>query len=181
MKQKVLLLCMLLVCTVCAKAQFYVGGSLTADVISTKVDGERHTVNTYAIEPELGYRFNNVLSVGLSMGLGYASDNGSGDDVTLYGLTPYLRTTFAQVKGVSFFADWAFNYNYMETGYSGSANIYAGTLSPGVAVDLSGHWQLVARMALMQYSSTYVHSTKVLDAFQFSINNNVSLGVQYNF
>ena len=166
--------------TMASHAQFYAGGSLGVTTLSTKQDGTSHTNATYTIAPEIGFRFNRILSAGVSGGVQYTVIGG-GDDIVVYDLSPYLRTTFAHVSRVHFFADVAFSYQRTHSGtFDTSVNGWALSLNPGLLVDLSEHVQLMGRASLFQYAQSGKDEYKVKQT-GFSIPTALAIGVFYHF
>lgn len=181
MKKKIFMACLLLACTLCAKAQVYLGGTLSVNTQSFRTSDNTETVNTFTFEPEVGYNISKAWAVGMSLGVGTTTGS-SNTDATIWGITPYVRWTFARVKIVDFFATAA--YSYLNTHYeqgTGTMHTHSGILSPGLLVNLSDHWQLAGMMHLFRYSSYTIRGENLYDELDFSINNGVSLGVYYKF
>ena len=102
--KKPLLLSLILFVTIAANAQFYVGGSVGVGVRSLKEDIATAMTGTslsLSIFPEFGYRFNNRLDMGLSIGYGleqvpsYAVE-GEKNKGTNWEVAPYLRYNLVQ-------------------------------------------------------------------------------------
>lgn len=180
--KKIILGVLMVVMAVSAQAQFYVGGVLGASINSAKFQGESATTQTYSIAPEFGYCFNPVWSVGVSLSAQYTSAGGdTGTDFTTFGVSPYVRATFARVNRVHFFADAAFAYaNTKEHIYHTHTNSWGVGLCPGLLIDLTRSLQLMARTTLVQYVEAGEKPYKVKQT-GFSIGDNLELGVLFKF
>lgn len=166
-------------CAISAEAQVYVGGTFGISVETNKADDESHTNSVYSISPEVGYQINKVWSVGVSVGASYTVVGG-GDDVTMWGVSPYVRAIYARAGAVDFFAEGAFSYEKAKNDYL-SVDGWGIGLRPGILVNLSKRLQLVGRTVLFKYSSTGDKPYKVKQTGFTLGGNNVEVGVQYNF
>lgn len=178
--KKLVIMCVLAAFAMAAKAQFYAGGSIGLSAVSTKQDRESHTNSTYMVMPEIGYRFNRIFSVGVSGGVSYTVF-GAGDDVATYNVSPYVRTTFAHVRCVDFFADATAFYQRDRSGDTRVAvNGWGVALNPGILVNLSDHVQLMGRTSLFQYTK-FKEEPFAVKQVGFSIPATLSVGVIYQF
>lgn len=177
--KKILFVAIIALCAMSAKAQVYVGGTFGVSVETNKVNDESQTNSTYSISPEVGYQINNVWAVGLSLGASYTVIGG-GDDLTMWGISPYVRATFAHTGAVDFFVEGAVSYEKAKNDYL-SLNGWGIGLRPGILVNLSERLQLVGRTMLFKYASTGKDSYKVKQTGFMLGGNNVEVGVQYNF
>lgn len=178
--KKLVIMCVLAVFAMAAKAQFYAGGSIGFSAVTTKQNRESHTNSTYMVMPEMGYRINNLFSVGVSGGVSYTVI-GEGDDVATYNLSPYIRTTFAHVRCVDFFADATAFYQRERSGDTAMAvNGWGVALNPGILINLSDRVQLMGRTSLFQYTKMGKKASAVKQV-GFSIPATLSVGVIYLF
>lgn len=155
-----------------ANAQFYVGGTLGVACQDTKISGIGNNSSTaYAIAPEFGYQFNDILAIGLSLGIGYDSSV----DATMFDISPYLRATFAQTKVVDFFAEAVFEYGFVKNGYSDYNSAWGIGIRPGLLFKVSKKVHLVGRTVLFSYACVdAVKQTK------FSLSSDFDFGVIFN-
>lgn len=176
--KKIMLIAAMMVMTIAASAQVYVGGTLGLGTNSTKVgDGDAVNTTAFSINPEIGYNISSDFAIGV--GLGYTSSKVEDNDaVSYFSIVPYLRYTFAELSdNVKLFAEGAFEYD----SYSNDLpNAWGVGIRPGILVNLSDKLQFVGRITLFSYSSTTEDpKTK---ATQFAFNpTDLQLGIQYNF
>ena len=181
MKKKILLFfvcCMTM--TMAAKAQFYVGGTLGIGCTTTKIEGSSETAATYSITPELGYQINKWAAIGTYLSVTYTEPAGDDNDVTLFGISPYLRTTFWHTKAVDFFVDAAFSYLHAKDhAYDESIDGWGIALNPGFSINVSDRWKLLGRTTFFQHSS--IGDEVKLKETGFALANNFTVGVIYKF
>ena len=179
MKKNIILL--LMCCfAIAANAQFYVGGTLGVGCVTTKVEGESSTAASYSIAPEFGYKFNKWISVGATLGATYTEPAGGGDDITLFELSPYLRTTFVRSRAIDVFVDAAFAYQHAKNhGSDFSVNGWGLGINPGFSVNISDRWKLLGRTTIFQYSN--VGDDLKVKTTGFALANNFTIGVLYQF
>ena len=89
---------------IAASAQVYVGGQ-----IGLYRDTDDNNT-TFKILPEIGYTFNEHISVGSVIGYAYAYD--SGNKVDQIEFSPYLRYTYAKLGPVQLFCDANAGFTY---------------------------------------------------------------------
>lgn len=175
--KKILLIAAMAVMTLTASAQVYVAGSFGLGVSSVKVgDGDSKSTTVFSLSPEIGYSFNETWAVGAELGFG-TSKTDDVDAITSWGVSPYVRCTFAELaSGVNVFAE----AYYAHVWYSQDKVDWNGWglgVRPGVSVSLGSNWSLVGKMVLFEYSK--FDETKTT-TFQIAPSE-VSLGVCYNF
>lgn len=171
--KKVLFTLAIIAMALSAKAQFYAGGTIGLDVISVHVDGGgSDTQTTFGFAPEFGYSFNKTWAVGAQIGYGVTSNDG---DLTTISFLPYVRATFARAGIVDFFGELAIGYGHQSIEDNGVSGTIVG-LRPGLAVNFSPKFALIARTNLLQYE--YWDG---LGIFDFSINKGFDVGVQFKF
>ena len=159
--KKVLVILALSLMALTAKAQVYVGGGIA--FAGAAANGEN--VAAFSIAPEVGYQFDDNMAAGLSLGLTF------GEGATVLAIDPYFRYFFAEVGPVRFFGDA--NFNFTNTSFEGASNSTWGVgIMPGLAVDLTDQWSLVAHVAKLGYYG---------GAFQFALNSGATFGVYYAF
>lgn len=172
--KRVLLIFASLIMWVGAQAQIFAGGTLSVDISTIGSDGEGSVTNTtLQIAPEVGYSFNNIWVVGLQASFGGIALEG--ETVSRIVIAPYARATFARAGIVDFFGEASVGYGHHSIeGYGTSGTIIA--LRPGMAINFSPRFAVVARTNLLQYE--YWDGDYGVD---FSINKGCSVGVQINF
>ena len=156
--KKVILVIVLAMMAFTAKAQLYVGGGLS--FIGNGAGA------SFTIAPEVGYNINDNMAVGGSIGLGLESGE------TILSVDPYFRFYFLEVGPVRFFGDANFNLsNIWETGEP-SRTTWGIGVRPGLAVNLTDNWSIVAHVASLGYYG---------GTFGFTLNTGSVLGVYYCF
>lgn len=159
--------------SITANAQGFVGGTLGLDVAHTSSDGASATVTTFQIAPEVGYHFNDTWAVGLQFAYGLtASDAPSVNQIQVM---PYVRATFASAGIVDFFAELGAGYTHASCD-GASAGGFVSALRPGMAINFTDKFSVIARTNLLEYS--HIESANYVD---FAINKGFSLGVNFKF
>ena len=176
--KKIILTSIILLCTLAVQEQCYVGGTLHVSAETNKADGSSATNSVYGISPEFGYNINKMWAVGLTAGVEYAVNGGGGDDITTWGLSPYVRATFAQAGHVKFFAEGALGYGKVEVA-DFDTDVWSIGILPGILVDLSRKVQLVGRTVLFRYGESGDSPYKVKQT-GFSLGNNLEVGILFN-
>ena len=159
--KKVLVILALSLMAFTAKAQVYVGGTLSFSGSGNQA--------AFSVAPEAGYYFNDNMAAGASLGLGFSGG------VTTFSIDPYFRYYFAELGPVRFFGDGHFNFTNVtvsnDNGQSGSSTWGIG-VRPGIAVNLNDSWSLVSHVASLGYYG---------GAFGFHLNPGYAIGVYYKF
>ncbi|MDY3858379.1 MAG: outer membrane beta-barrel protein [Muribaculaceae bacterium] len=157
-----------------ANAQAFVGGTLGVDVthVSTEAGGSA-TQTVFQIAPEIGYNINKTWAVGAQVGYGLKSVEG--ESVNNVRIMPYVRATFASASIVDFFGELGAGYAYQS--YEGNdASGFAMELRPGMAINLTPSFALIARTTLLGFE----HWDHV-NAVEFALNKSFELGVSVKF
>lgn len=165
--KRFLMFAMMAVVAFAMHAQLYVGGSLGFS--STKV-GDAKSANKFSLAPEIGYHFNPTWAIGAS--LEYESDL---DNVSGFGVSPYVRAVFAKAGAVRFFGDAVLSFGSIKGG-DYSDTVWGFALRPGMIADVSDRVSLVTSMYLFQHAQM-----DDLKTTTFGINNEVNLGFIYRF
>ena len=154
-------------------AQFYAGGTIGLDVIHVSNDDASATQTTFAIAPEFGYHFNHTWSLGAMVSYGLQSNDGV--DLNVVHFMPYVRGVFARAGKVDFFGELGAGYGHQSSGGYGVDGVVA-ALRPGVALNFSRKFALIARSTLLQFE----HWDGV-SGVEFGLNKSFDLGVQFTF
>lgn len=164
-----------------AENEIYVGGSLGVMHNSTT------DVTAARILPEIGYNMSDQWAVGTVIGYSYTGNNAVGNHS--FELDPYARFTFYKNGMVSVFCDGGIDFSLGATHYKhggstkASATIGIG-LKPGIALNLSPKFSIVAHTGLIGY--TYANNAAKA-AGKFSgggidlYNAPLTFGLYYNF
>lgn len=128
MKKTLLLLAVLFV-AMTAKAQWYVGGSINANLFES--------YNSLVFSPDFGYTFEEApIGVGLTTSLAFYQNRLDGDRFSLdnIAVSPYLRYYCYDIERFGFFVDLAGDfYVYGDSGFDVG-------FMPGVSFNLTEHW-----------------------------------------
>lgn len=175
------------VAAVSANAQWYIGGSFGLNF--NKVNKDVDSQTTLTIAPEIGYNINDNWAVGAQVGFNMANQLHNATEANLTGtgftIAPYARYTFAKTGIASFFADGyvAFASSNYEgrVKYDESGSIFSIGVRPGISLKASDKVSLVAILGNIGYTKA---SDDLGGGSNFGINadnNDISLGVYYNF
>ena len=166
-----------------ANAQWYVGGSIGFGSVKT-IEGD--TESTYKIAPEVGYRLNDNLAIGLSVGYQKGScDFGSvysfmrDAELETFIFNPYVRYTFLTFGMIDVFADGGFSI-ITEKDFG---NGFQFGVRPGIALNLSDKVSLVSGIGFFGFSSYSLDATdESYNSFGLDLENaTATFGLFYNF
>jgi hypothetical protein len=152
--KKIVLVMVVMLATVSASAQVYIGGGL--GLLSKEVDqlvSATQTVSTKTTEikilPEVGYEVNERWSVGTVIGWEHSKTGHISEDV--YKIAPYARYNFLHSERMNLFVDGGVGYaNSKETGVD-HMNLWEVGFKPGISVRLCEHFMLVAKYGFLGY------------------------------
>lgn len=179
--KKLFLAAAMMVASLAASAQVYVGGSLGFQSIKPYDGAETST--TFSIMPEIGYNLDDNWAVGLQ--LGYTSSNADSDfektDFTkaIINLNPYARYTFAKTGIASFFVDGGLTFNFYTADAEGM--VWGIGVRPGVKLAVSEKVDVIGKLGYLGYAAANEKAGKG-SAFGLNINNtDIEFGVNFNF
>lgn len=186
--KKFFALAMLAIASLCASAEgVYVGGQLG---YWHESDNQTST-NTLTILPEIGYNLTSNVAIGSTLGYEYNHICGAGISTHIFQFNPYLRYTFFKSSNnlVNLFVDGGAGVGAGWTHYKGgddskTACIWNIGLRPGVALNLSEKFSLVAHVGLLGYqgANDAAKAGGYSDKGGLLLNgNNLSFGFYYNF
>ncbi|MBR5456381.1 MAG: porin family protein [Bacteroidaceae bacterium] len=164
--KKVFLTLALVLTTVVASAQWYVGGGL--GVGFDKHEDAKTT--TFKIKPEVGYKINDNFAVGAILGFDWVKPS-EGDALKTLSVEAYARYTFLRSGDFSIFADGAVGYEKKD-----DAKAYTVGIKPGVAYNINEKWTVAAHLGQLGYTK-YDETSK----FGIELGDALSFGVYYNF
>ena len=164
--KKVFLTLALVLTTVVASAQWYVGGGL--GLAFEKHEDDKAT--NFEINPEVGYKINDNFAVGAVLGFEYSKVN-DGDGETGFSIEPYARYTFLRIGDFSAFVDGVVGFEKKEDAKAWNVGVKA-----GVAYSINDTWGVAARLGHLGYTK-YDETSK----FGIELGNALSFGVYYNF
>ncbi len=179
--KKILLLAAVMLSSLTASAQVYVGGSFGfASVKAGSGDSEM----TYKILPEIGYNLNEDWAVGVTLGyqkgactLGEAQF-AQNVDTEAFSISPYARYTPLKWDQVSVFFDGGLGFISMKD----TGSYFTLGISPGVAISLTDEISFVAHLGFVGFETFSPDGDgKSSNAFGVDLKNNCSFGVYFNF
>lgn len=181
--KKVFLTLALVLTTVVASAQWYVGGSLGFS---------KHDKDTkYEIAPEVGYKLNDKWTVGAEVLFGIAKDQvltiedeAFVYDQTTFGIAPYARYTFLTAGEFSMFAEAYATIAHVKVkayGESEGETGFALGVRPGVAYNIDENWTIAAKLGdgLNYQDKKLAGGDK--SRFALELTNGLEFSLYYNF
>lgn len=172
----------LLLASIAASAQLYVGGTVGLNRNTSD------NVTEFMITPEIGYNYNSTWSFGAGFGYSYRYDSGIKSNV--FEVSPYARYTYFRSSKnlVSLFVDGGVDLGIGKVSYkhadSKTAVIFGIGFKPGVSFNITDNFSLVAHFGFLGY---YGGNHAAQDAgnperfgFDFSTRS-LDLGFYYTF
>ena len=160
--KKVFLTLALVLTTVVASAQWYVGGGL-----GFSKQGDATNIN---LKPEAGYKINDAWTVGAEVELDWVKD---GD--TALTLTPYVRYTVLTAGEFAAYAEGYVDFKTMDAEGMGLG------IRPVIAYNLTENWTIAAKMGdgLNFQDKKYVGGEK--SKYALELTNGLEFSLYYNF
>lgn len=140
--KKVFLTLALLLTTMVASAQFYVGGGL--GVNKTENGDAEETVIT--VSPEIGYTINEDWTIGAALMFDWTKDVS-----TQYGISPYVRYNIFKAGKFSVFADGAVELGYIDYETADGDFAWGAGIKPGVGYQLTDKFSICAHIGWIGY------------------------------
>ncbi len=185
----------MMVATISASAQVYIGGGIN---FNSHNPGEGDNTTTIGIRPEIGYKLDDKLSIGIGLGFDHSK---TGDKKTSdWKIAPYARYTFAKWNNVSFFGEAEFAYGHNENtvetdlgeigGYTAKTSVTKKTntwslgVRPGVAIDVTKNLTFLTKIGWLGYESSKedADGAKAVSDFGFNVSGeNIQFALLYNF
>lgn len=157
--KKVLAMVVLAIASLGAAAQnsnIYVGGSI-GFWHDSHDNSTNASTNHFVILPEIGYNFNSSWALGAQLGYDYTHLCGQGVSTNIFQFNPYLRYTYFRSSNnlISLFVDGAVGFGAGWTHYEDDDSKTAVTWNigfrPGISVNLSDNFSLVAHVGMLGY------------------------------
>jgi hypothetical protein len=175
--RKLLLIMVVAVVTMTAKAQIYVGGELG---FWRDYDANE---TTFKIIPEVGYKLSDKWAIGTTLGYEYLY--AQGEKVNAMQVAPYARYTALSFGNVNIFFDGGFGFKtYKEDETDDSFNSWEVGIKPGLSIALNSKLNFITHFGFLGYRDTDEGSAKSWGkdglGFDFS-GNNLTFGLNYHF
>ena len=165
--KKVFLTLALMVTTMVASAQFYVGGGIGYS--KTEVGDAETTV--LSIEPEIGYVLNEDWAIGAVVGF-----ENEKDVANTFAIEPYVRYTVLKAGAFSVFADGAVGFGMVKPEVGDDTTIWSVGVKPGVAYNVNEKISICAHIGWLGYADyDTVKETAI------KLNNKLEFSFYYNF
>ncbi|MCI9286054.1 MAG: porin family protein [Muribaculaceae bacterium] len=151
--KKVLLMALMAIMTLAATAQerkWYAGGQLTLGRTTTELSGVSLKSTQVAVMPELGYNLTDKFALGAIFGVDYRKTGDS--KLTTFNINPYARATYFQTDLISLFVDGGVGFGIGRAN-GHTAVTYQIGFRPGVSLNLSDRFSLVAHVGFLGYQS----------------------------
>lgn len=170
--KKLFLMAAMMVATLAANAQVYVGGGInfsSSKPAYVKVDGvsEPDATTKFGILPEVGYKLDDKLSVGIALGYTHSSE---GDVKTNgFSIAPYARYTFVKWNNIGLFGEAQFAYHNDKTttkenivdedgdthtmDVDQKKNGWSLGVRPGISIDLNEKLTFITKFGWLGYKS----------------------------
>lgn len=160
--KKVILTFALVLTTMVASAQVYVGGGLNfSKEATTKIN----------VNPEVGYAINENWTVGAVLGFDWTKDV-----ETKFNINPYARYTFYKAGNFSFFADGVVELGVNNPNVGDSQFCWGIGVKPGIAYSFTEHICAAAHVGWLGHRDNGGEYTAI------SVNGNeLSFSLYYNF
>lgn len=178
--KKLLLSLFIVLASITANAQFYVGGQVGFSRNATD------NVTTLQIAPEFGYDFNEKWAFGGVLDYQY----GYQDKVNLniFEISPYARYKFARVADdkLKFFVDGGVGFGVQKvTGYD-TGFIYHIGFRPGMSYSFNEHWTILAHLSQLGWEgatdkATHAYGRKNCFTWNIFNWNDLMFGLYYSF
>lgn len=193
--KKLMIMAAFLLATISASAQVYIGGGVSFH--STKpqtVEGvDVDTKTAISILPEIGYKLEDNLSIGIGLGYSHSKQGDRKDDA--FSIEPYIRYTFAKWNKVGFFGEAGFGYQHTKNSVEkeiGNSTLETSTkentwyigVRPGISIDVTDNFTFITKIGWLGYQSTKEDVDKAKASSDFGLDlsgSNIQFSLLYNF
>ncbi|MCM1449890.1 MAG: porin family protein [Clostridiales bacterium] len=137
----------LMLASLAASAQLYVGGSIG---LQRNISDN---VTDIKVSPEIGYNYSDEWAFGTE--IGYQHTYNDGLKVNIFAIAPYARYNYFRYEKVKLFVDGGFGLGFgkakVDDHSSDTATLFEIGLKPGVAFDVTDKFGLVAHFGFLGY------------------------------
>ena len=166
--------------TLGASAQsWYSGGQVTFGRTTESASGVKSTQVT--VLPEIGYNVQDNFALGAILGVSYRKSGG--EEKTVFKVNPYARYTYFDSERVSLFIDGGVDFG-IGRAHGSTAVEYGIGLRPGVSLNLSDKFSLVAHVGFLGYQggNRPAKHNGAAENWGLDLNSdNLRVGVYYQF
>jgi len=129
-------------------AQGYIGGSLGFQ--SDKTHNGDITTTSFVIAPELGYKLDDKMSVGVALGFGYGKTKNDITNAeakkTTFDIKPYLRYQVLTFGKANVFVDGGLEFGMTKEEDMKPSMDFGLFVSPGISYDINEKWCIAAHL-----------------------------------
>lgn len=154
-------------------------------------ESNAHKINEFSIQPEVGYNFSDRWAVGGQIGYLYRNTYNVDPNVNLnlFTINPYARFSYFRTSNnlIQLFIDGSVGLGIGSTsagGNSSTACTYEIGLKPGIAVNITDHFSVVAHLGFVGYHGANNKAKAGGEEEYGGINfhsNNLNFGFYYTF
>ena len=138
-------------------AQGYIGGNLGFSSYSDKSNpAAENTITRFYIAPEIGYKLDDKMAVGVALGFTTKNDKTENTTVdpktstelksTKFNLKPYLRYQVLTFGKANIFVDGGLNFALESAKDMKPAMDFGLFVTPGISFDVNEKWSIVAKL-----------------------------------
>lgn len=178
--KKILFTLLILLGSLTASAQFYVGGQVGVTRNATD------NVTLLTIAPEVGYDFNEKWAFGGVLSYQYAYENKV--NLNVFEISPYARYKFAKVADdkLKFFVDGGIGLGVQKVSDYDAGFVYHIGIRPGMSYSFNEHWTILAHLSQLGWEGATDKATSEYGKKnQFTWNifnwNDLMFGLYYSF
>ena len=166
--KKVFLTLALVLTTVVASAQWYVGGGLG---FSKTEDAAKNKTTAFNINPEVGYKLNDNWTIGGVLGFEMEKDA-----YKMFTIAPYARYTFLTAGDFSVFADASLEVGIYKPEAGDNTTVWGLGIKPGVAYNIDENWSVAAHVGFLGYEDF----DDLGNSWGLNLDNNLSFSLNNN-
>lgn len=166
--KKVFLTLALVLTTVVASAQWYVGGGLGFN--------KQGDTTAFNIKPEVGYKLNDAWTVGAEVNVDWTKDV-----ATKFGVTPYARYTFLTAGEFSMFAEAYATIKHIKPEEGDGETGFGLGVRPGVAYNITENWTVAAKLGEGLNFQDKKLAGGADSKFGLDVDNALEFSLYYNF
>lgn len=175
--KKLAFIATLLLCSLAASAQVFVGGTIG---VSTEKTTDSGRITSFTLAPNFGYNVSDRFAMGLELDYNYLEQGSySANSITI---GPFARYNFVNSGNFSFFGEFGIGYTHYKPSHTSGLNGVSLGVRPGISYKIGNNWQLFGKMNLFNYRYLENKYDDGISTTGFALNfTNIQLGIAYNF
>ncbi|MBR6691357.1 MAG: outer membrane beta-barrel protein [Bacteroidaceae bacterium] len=135
--KKAFLTMALVLTTIAASAQWYVGGGIGF----SKTENGNEETTAFVFKPEAGYSLNEKWTIGAVVEFDWVKDYS-----TAYAINPYVRYSFFKAGNFSFFADGTVELGSIDPEVGDAQFMWGAGIKPGIGYSFTDHISIAAHI-----------------------------------